>query len=112
MKMWILNKYSITILVFAIWISFFDQNNLLFQQQNKKILKELEEERDYYTTEIASNEQKLNLLLTNSDNLEKFARETYLMKKDDEEIFVILQDTATEIAKKNTFSEAFANFLK
>ena len=52
----------------------------------------MEQERQYYEDQIKENEKELQELLTNKETLEKFAREKYLMKKDNEEIFVILKE--------------------
>lgn len=56
-----------------------------------KQLRELEQKRDYYQQEIEKNKQDLEALMGNKEKLEKFAREKYLMKKDDEEIFVFVK---------------------
>lgn len=76
---------------FVIWISFFDNNNLMDRRHFKKQLHELEEKRDYYQQEIEKNKQDLEALMGNKEKLEKFAREKYLMKKDNEEIFVFVK---------------------
>lgn len=49
----------------------------------------LENEKEYYQNKIEQDNKKLNELKTNDENLEKFAREQYLMKKSDEDIFII-----------------------
>ncbi len=84
------NKYAITAFVFLIWISFFDQNRLLTQLQYHIELDELEDEAEFYKQELEIIQADLNDLETNPQTLEKFAREKYLMKKDDEELFVIV----------------------
>ena len=53
----------------------------------------IKKEKEYYMVEIEKNRQELQSLISDKKNLEKFAREKYLMKKDDEEIFVILEKT-------------------
>ena len=53
---------------------------------------ELEKDKRYYTTEIANNKESLNELMSSMDNLEKFAREKYLMKRDNEDIFVFVEE--------------------
>lgn len=72
-------------------MAFFDRNNFLYQRGNLNQLKGLEAEKQYYTEQIALNQTNLNELLTNQETLEKFAREQYLMKKENEEIFVIIE---------------------
>ena len=85
---WLKNKYAITLAVFIIWLAFFDQNNFLVQYDFKKELKTLEQDKSFYLKEIKKTRTELNELTTNPVTLEKFAREKYLMKKDNEEIFV------------------------
>ncbi len=85
------NKYLLTTLVFAGWILFFDQNNLLTQYTYRKELNKLNEDRQYFIREIQSTIDQLNDLTSNSITLEKFARENYLMKRDHEEVFVLVE---------------------
>ncbi|MES2838560.1 MAG: septum formation initiator family protein [Bacteroidota bacterium] len=87
------NKYAITFLTLLVWILFFDRYDLFSQLEQRKELKKLETDRDYYISEIEKNSKDLNELQTNPVTLEKYAREKYLMKKDDEEIFVIIDKT-------------------
>ncbi|MBI4947345.1 MAG: septum formation initiator family protein [Bacteroidetes bacterium] len=94
----ILNKYFISIIAIIVWVSFFDKDDLLSQYQLRKKLNDLRKERNYYKTEIEKSKNDMNELHTNPANLEKFAREKYQMKKDNEEIFVIVKDTL----KKNS----------
>jgi cell division protein FtsB len=85
------NKYIITLLFLAVWVTFFDKNDLFSQYELTSKLKKLETERDYYKTETEQNKREMMELQTNKGNLEKFAREKYLMKKDNEDIFVIVK---------------------
>lgn len=57
-----------------------------------KKIEKFEKEKEYYLLKIENDRKRLNELRTNNENLEKFAREQYLMKKPDEEIFVIMPD--------------------
>ncbi len=86
------NKYVIAILVFLVWLTFFDKNNFIVQYGYHKDLEALEEERDYYLTEITKNQKELYELTSDSAQLEKFARENYFMKKDNEDIFVLVPE--------------------
>lgn len=87
------SKYVITFLTLLIWILFFDRYDLLSQLEQRKELAKLKIDRDYYLSEIEKNTRDLKELQTNPITLEKYAREKYLMKKDDEEIFVIIDKT-------------------
>jgi len=86
------NKYAITGILFGLWMLFFDQHDIVSQLQLQSELRQYEEDKEYYRKRITETEKDLNELLTNEDNLEKFAREKYLMKKDNEEVFVIVKD--------------------
>lgn len=90
------NRYALTALVFVAWIAFFDQNNLITQIQYRLQLNQLEKEKAFYQGEIKGIQKDMNELQQNPKSLEKFAREKYMMKKDDEEIFVIV-DKSGEI---------------
>ncbi len=84
------NKYLLSIFLFVIWVLFFDQNNLLDRYTLVREVHQLQKDRMYYIERISADSARLNELMTNSENLEKFAREQYLMKKDNEDIFVIV----------------------
>ena len=86
------NKYTITIVTFMVWLSFFDQNNMMIQVQNKMELWELEEDKKYYLLEIEKTKSDLEELTSDMKSLERFAREKYLMKRDNEEVFVFVTE--------------------
>ena len=76
------NKYIIASLIFLLWILFFDQNNLLNRISDLRNLREMKAQKEYYAKKIETDIQRTKELETDDDNLEKFAREQYLMKKD------------------------------
>lgn len=86
------NKYVLTLLLFMIWIAFFDQNNLVDRFSNLKKLNQLTKEKEYYKKKILEDKQRLKELKSDSDDLEKFARETYFMKKDNEDVYVVIEE--------------------
>lgn len=86
------NKYIFTITFFTVWLLIFDQNNLSERRKATAEYQQLVEEKAYYLKKIEDDRKRINELKTNNDNLEKFAREQYLMKKDNEDIFVIGED--------------------
>jgi cell division protein DivIC len=88
----VVNKYLIALACFVVWIMFFDENNLIQYKQNQKELALLEEQVDFYKHKIEADKRKLIELQTNDENLEKFAREQFLMKKADEDIYVIVEE--------------------
>jgi cell division protein FtsB len=88
---WLKNKYVYTSLAFIIWMLFFDRNNVISQFELRSKLNQLQEDRTYYIEEMKKDRQDMKQLLSNPKNLEKFAREKYLMKKDNEDIFLIVK---------------------
>jgi len=86
------NKYVLTSVLFVIWMLMFDQNNLNERRKNNRDYNQLLREKEYFQKKIEENRKRIQELKTNNDNLEKFAREQYLMKKDNEDIFIIVDD--------------------
>lgn len=84
------NRYLLTIIIFVIWVVLLDSNNLLSQFKEMKNLKKLRAEKEYYVQRIEEDKRKLHELKTDDQNLEKFAREQYRMKKPDEDLYIIL----------------------
>jgi cell division protein FtsB len=89
---WLKNKYVITIAVFAIWMLFFDQNNVVDQVKMSFEINQLEDDRAYYLQQIEKDSTRLHELTTDRENLEKYAREQFLMKKPNEEVFVVIEE--------------------
>jgi cell division protein FtsB len=90
------NKYFVVTLAFLVWMVFFDKNDLFSQYQYHNQLSKLKHERDFYQKETAKVNKDLDELTSNKEQLEKFAREKYLMKKQNEDVFVIVKDKKTE----------------
>lgn len=86
------NKYLIALVIFIAWLFFFDKNNIISQYSYTKQLRKLKQDKLYYKEEITKNKADLEKLMTDPKNLEKFAREKYLMKKDNEDVFVIVEE--------------------
>lgn len=86
------NKYILTTLLFLVWIIFFDNNNLLDRISNIKKLNQLNKDKEYYIKKIEEDNKRMEELRTNKENLEKFAREQYLMKRDNEDIFIFVEE--------------------
>ena len=86
------NKYVLVGSIVFLWVSFFDSQNLVKQSLLKEEIKDLEEKRNFYKTEIQKDSIALHELTTNPKTQEKFAREKYLMKKDNEDVIVIIEE--------------------
>ena len=85
------NKYFLVSVAFVVFMIFFDKNDLFSQYQYYQQVSKLKQERDFYQKEITKVNQDLDELTSDPKKLEKFAREKYLMKKDNEDVFVIQQ---------------------
>lgn len=87
------NKYVIAIIFFIIFTFFLSQFNIFKFFQNKKNNRSLKIQKEYYLKQIDSVRAKLLELKTNKFMFEKFIREQYLMKQDDEDLFLIVDST-------------------
>ncbi len=83
------NKYLIATVLFLVWMLFFDHNNIFLHLQYRKELNELKTSKKYYQEQIEKTREEVELIKTNPQALEKVAREQYLMKKDNEDVFVV-----------------------
>ena len=86
---WIANKYLVAGIVFLVFLVFFDDRDLISNFRHQRELKQLEQSKEYYQAEIAKTRQELKQLRTDAALLEKYAREKYLMKRDNEDIFLV-----------------------
>lgn len=86
------NRYVLILLIFVVWMLFFDENSYLIHRDVNKEIQKIEGANEYYKREIKKDKKEMSDL-QNADSLEKFAREKYHMKKKDEEIYIIEFDT-------------------
>lgn len=85
------NKYFIAVIAFAVWMLFFDKNDMLSQFEYRTEVKKLQEEKDFYLKETADVKKDLSEIDSNLNTAEKFAREKYFMKKANEDVFVVVK---------------------
>ena len=83
------NKYVLSLVFFIIWIIFLDDYNMIKQKSIKKKVDELKRQKNFYINETKKDSNNLYRLMHDSIAQEKFAREKFLMKKEDEDIFII-----------------------
>lgn len=102
LKPYLYNKYTFTFLGFLVWLTFFDKHDFILQHNYTKKLNELKHERDYFAVQIEMNKAKMNELFTNNKNIEKFARETYFMKRANEDVFVVVDENNMLLSESNT----------
>ncbi len=82
------NIYVLILTVFVVWMFFFDTNSLLIHMELRKEIKKLEKQKEFLQEEIEKDKKVLDRL-SDPEELEKFAREQYYLKKKNEEIFII-----------------------
>ena len=89
----LLNKYFLTLVAFSVWLLFFDSNSIPNRMRLQKRLNDLKQEKKFYMDEIRKDSTLTRQLLEDTAALEKFAREKYHMKKDNEDLFLIIDTT-------------------
>jgi cell division protein FtsB len=102
MKNLLLGKYRFFTLTFSgllLWMLFFDDNNVFVQFKMYRELSRLESETDYYAEKLKEVEKEKVEVMGTPKLVEKFAREKYLMKKPQEELFVIVDEDNQPIEK-------------
>jgi cell division protein FtsB len=82
------NRYVIVLAFFIVWMLFLDNTSYMEQRILNKQLNELEDNKKYYQNEIKKDDENIKLL-KNPDQIEKYAREIYYMKRDSEDIYII-----------------------
>ena len=90
------NKFLLAIVAFLVWMFFFDRNDILSQFERVRHSNELKKMEEKKGLEITNTRNELDLLKTNAQTIEKYAREKYLMKKDNEDLFIVAPDTNTK----------------
>jgi cell division protein DivIC len=82
------NKYLLISLLFGVWMLFLDNYSYMDQRQLNKQINELQDNKKYYQEEIKKDNQSVKLL-KNQDQVEKYAREKYYMKRENEDIYIV-----------------------
>jgi cell division protein DivIC len=85
------NKYFLVLVIFVVWILFLDRNNILSQLGLRGDLHKLQKEKEFYFDETMKDSIELQRLLNDSMEAEKLGREKYMMKRDSEDIFLIVK---------------------
>ncbi|MFA8451336.1 MAG: septum formation initiator family protein [Bacteroidales bacterium] len=86
------NRYYYTLIIGLIWMAFFDKNSLITRMQLNSEYKKSLKKKEFYQNEIKKMSSEIRKLETDIPSLEKVARERYLMKKDNEDIFLIIRN--------------------
>ena len=94
------HKYWITVLIFVTIIGFLDENSMVRRVSNIRKINKLHQSIKEYQADYDENTKRLNELTTNPRSIEKVAREKYLMKKTNEDIYVIQDENIEEEPQK------------
>jgi len=89
------NKYILILLLFLVWMFFFDTNNWFIHDELDDDIEALEENADFYKGEITKDKAFLKKM-EDSTEMEKFAREKYFLKKENEDIYIIEHEDSIE----------------
>jgi len=87
------NKYLLAIIMFVIWMMFFDPKDWGLIYSHKTKLNDLQKSEEQLGKMIKETREELSLLKTNTQTIEKYAREQYFMKKDNEDLFIVNSET-------------------
>lgn len=85
----VFNKYLLTTAAFVVWMTFFDQNDWMTQKDTRKELQDTKDHIAFLTKQTEQMEHEHALLISDPARLEKFARERYRMKRDNEDLYII-----------------------
>lgn len=88
------NKYLLTGTAFAVWMLFFDRNDIPLQISRMSELSSLKRSEVALKEKIADTREELKLLKTNPETIERYARERFLMKRDNEDVFIVKIDSS------------------
>ena len=91
-----INKYFLTTLAFVVWLVFFDSNNVLTNRRTRDKLNALRKDKQFYKDEIKKDSILIQKLHSDTLELERLAREKYLMKKDNEDVYLVIDTTADQ----------------
>lgn len=89
------NRYFFTGIIFILWMTFIDNTSWLVVKNLNQEINKYEEQLIFYKNEFERNDAFYKKLMQNKHEKEKYARENYFMKRRNEEIFILVMDTAT-----------------
>lgn len=87
----VLNFYTVVGGIALFWMLLFDQNNILDQFERRGRIRQMEADLEFYTSEKTQIQESRYMLESEAAELERFARERYRMKRDDEDLFIIVE---------------------
>jgi len=94
------NKYTLILLLFLAWMIFFDTNSYFIHKELNDDVKDLEQTKEFYREEIDKDKLFIEKM-KDSDEIEKYAREKYYLKKDKEDIYIIEHEDSVKLKEKD-----------
>lgn len=94
------NKYVLILILFIVWMLFFDTNSYLIHNELDSEVDALEDNAEFYQKEI-DNDKNFIQKMEDSNEMEKFAREKYYLKKENEDIYIIEHEDSIKEKKKD-----------
>lgn len=94
------NVFVLILIIFCVWMLFFDSNSWFIHNELNNEIDKLEEEKDYYENEIKKDSKEIKALSTD-EGIEKYGRQKYNMKKENEEIYIIEYEDSLKHKKKD-----------
>ena len=94
------NIFILSLIVFSVWMLFFDSNSWFFHNDLNNDIEKLEQEKEHYNTEFKKDQKEIEKLASEK-GVEKYGRETFNMKKEDEDIYIIEYEDSLKLDKKN-----------
>ncbi|MGV6832697.1 MAG: FtsB family cell division protein [bacterium] len=92
------NIFIIILIIFSVWMIFFDANSWFIHRELNKDIDKLEQEKEYYKNEIAKDKKEIEKLSTD-EGIEKYGRQEFNMKKENEEIYIIEYEDSIKPSK-------------
>ena len=89
---WLRNKFFIAFAAFTVWMIFFDERDVFTMRHHREELRELQQSKKYYTDQINKEKTELEKMKNSPATLEKYAREKYYMKRDNEDLFIVSEN--------------------
>jgi len=92
----LINKYTVLIFIYLVYVTFFDDHNLIKRFKNASEIEKLNTELDIYQKKIKESRDEIYKLQHDTAYLEKYAREKYYMRRPNEDVFIFRDSTKTE----------------
>jgi cell division protein FtsL len=90
------NIYFLILIIFIVWMTFFDANSWLIHKDLNEDIEDLDSKIEFYNSEISDDQKEINTL-NSPGGIEKYAREHYKMKKEDEVVYIIEDSDSLKI---------------